>query len=609
MSDQFIDPLDSIIARRDGDIKTPTVEPEQPEPVLSAQDITEAASTAVTENDLSITGIPASDDDDIYGKNDLAKEIAEEDRAIAQARQEQYQKLLDEKKNATKSVLMPPDPHDKEKQAADIDFQGNNMLIVSKMIEQVLQKHGITTGEIPESTDEDPSYRVHVMGELMSEYYYCGTTPSKAFEDLVLKSWRHTAPGDIPDADAMPEEIVDGADLPSNDPKDQPATININVEGGTPVNVNIDENVVGEMTHTNRVDIFVTEVTREELQGSRVVNNSQRDGIITPFKSSMLDTPITLPLSGYRLVMKPLNYYEFIQLGSSPESASRVDTDLKTWSIIYDHITNVSIGKFKDFDDFLKNTKYMDRELLMWGVLIASSEEEETITIKCGNPKCEKRHQLKYNPRSLIHVNPDLIGKYEWETTGKVAPGEAAIKHFNKLNSKIRRYKLPNTGYIVEVDDRPSAYDFINRRYPLMDKLRERFLPDNRDDLDTEEKRDKYLNENAEYSYLLTHAMFITAISKIVDGTEYRYDNWDDIEKIITTALDMKDAAILIQLVNKLAADNISPMDFYLENFKCDACGREEKRIPIPDIGNTLIFQLSRRLSSTEINLTEMEST
>ena len=71
---------------------------------------------------------------------------------------------------------------------------------------------------------------------------------------------------------------------------------------------------------------------------------------------------------------------------------------------------------------------------------------------------------------------------------------------------------------------------------------------------------------------------------------------------------DMDDAAILLQLVKKLSSTNVSPMEFYLEDFTCDACKRHEDRIMIPDVGDSLIFQLSRRLSSTEINLIEMQS-
>ena len=247
----------------------------------------------------------------------------------------------------------------------------------------------------------------------------------------------------------------------------------------------------------------------------------------------------------------------------------------------------------------MKKTKYADRELLMWGILIAAADEEETITIRCGNPKCRKPHSLKYYPRTIIHVNDDLIKNYDYETTHTVSPGKEALDHFNKLNSTVKRYKLPNSGYIIEIEDRPSAYDFLNRRYPLMHELEKRFYPDGRKE-DTP--------ENPEYGYLLAHALFITAISIIKDDKEYRYTNWDDIEKIITTALDMRDEAILIQLVEKVANSVSSPMQFYIENFTCDSCGHHEDRIPIPDIGDTLIFQLSQRLSSTEINLIEMES-
>ena len=70
----------------------------------------------------------------------------------------------------------------------------------------------------------------------------------------------------------------------------------------------------------------------------------------------------------------------------------------------------------------------------------------------------------------------------------------------------------------------------------------------------------------------------------------------------------MNDAAILLQLVQQVGAANVSPMQFYLDGYVCEGCGNVIKRIPIPDIGDTLIFQLTQRLSSTKINLIEMES-
>jgi hypothetical protein len=87
---------------------------------------------------------------------------------------------------------------------------------------------------------------------------------------------------------------------------------------------------------------------------------------------------------------------------------------------------------------------------------------------------------------------------------------------------------------------------------------------------------------------------------------EYRFTNWEDIEEIITKALDAEDSGILLKIIEKTRA-NVSPVSFYLENVDCPVCGRHEDRIPINEIGNTLLFQVSRRLSNTEINLIEMD--
>ena len=47
---------------------------------------------------------------------------------------------------------------------------------------------------------------------------------------------------------------------------------------------------------------------------------------------------------------------------------------------------------------------------------------------------------------------------------------------------------------------------------------------------------------------------------------------------------------------------------FYISDFVCPHCGRREARIPINDISGTLLSQLSRRLTSIEINLNDTES-
>lgn len=568
MSDQntFFDPLEDIMNRHQGN----SVEEPQTTPV---------------------------EDDDKYGENDLAKEIEAENLAEQQAREQRAQEQMNKVDETKATGVLPPQSLDKEFQKEAIGFQGTTLEIVGRMIDAVAQKHNLTSGGIPESTEADPDLRMHVMGDLIEQYHINGEIITPEFENIVLKNWEGYVDPNL--KEDVVEENKDEKPVEVEEVKETIPQININVEQGSDVTVNVDPEIVAEMSTTRKVNIQVIETSADQMLAARMIQNSQKDGIITPYSSDIYDVPLTLPLSGYRCTLKPVNYYEFIQLGSSPSSGNPVDIDKKQWSIIYDHVKNVSIGEFKDFEDFMKKTKYSDRELLMWGVLIASADEEETLSLTCNNPKCQKHHTIKYKPRSIIHVNDDLANKFKYQKTHSVAPGDAALKHFIEINSTVRRYKLPNTGYIVEIDERPSAYDFINRRYPLMDELRERFTDPDHPDAD--------LSENAEFNYLMTQALFITSISKIVDDTEYRYTNWDDIERIITKSLDMRDAAILMQLIGKLSAETASPMSFYLEDFTCDACGKHQDRIPIPDIGSILIFQLSQRLSSTEINLTEME--
>lgn len=587
MSNQetFIDPLEEMMGRL-------SAEPAQPATPESEDTTSQIVSTPV--------------DDDEYGKNDLAKEIASEEAAI-DAAMEQRRAEMEAAKNQTPSTVMPPISIDKEYQAAAIGFQANKLAIVGRMIDRVVAENNLPPGGIPVSTDEDKDLQRHIMGELIACYEDTGEEITDRFRDLIVSNWKPAQPV-APEAAEEPDEEQREIESPKEEPIPQ---ININVEGGTPVTVNVDSDVVASMSSAKRVDVIVTEVTHEELKASRVITNSQDPNIIQPYQAEQFDVPLTLALSGYRCMLRPVNYHEFIQLGSSTSSGSPVDQEIKQWSILYDHIKNVSIGEFEDFDDFLKKTKYSDRELLMWGILISAADDEETISIQCGNKKCQAHHTIKYRPRSIIHVNDELMKKYESEITHTVAPGEDALKHFKKINSTLKRYTLPHSKYIVEIEDRPSAYDFITRRYPLMDQLEKRFYPNGHV---TDPDSPDYTPEDPEYSYLLAHALFITAISIIKkdengEDIEYRFTTWEDIEKIITKSLDMQDEAILMQLVGQIAGTTANPVQFYIEDFTCSVCGRHEKRVAVRDIGDTLIFQLSQRLSSTQIKLIETEST
>ena len=607
MSENFKDPLDELINKHKAAMG------ELPETVIEKKDGTvdyvknnPAVSTVEDEiintPEPSVTEFDESSEDIDYGDNDMAMEMAREDAAEAEARQ----KLIDEKRAAAEALeasktTLPPRSLDKEFQAEAIGFQADKLAIVTTMVNKVVAKYHITTGGIPENI------RRMVMGDLIDVYHRDGEVITPEFEDIILQNWIDDDGQPIinkigsngvveSDVDESSQETDDDTDTEPEEEKPENPTINITVEKNTPVSINVDKSIIAETEKTREVNVYVKEVSNKELLKSTVIENSQIDGIITEYDSGINDVPITLPLSGYRCVMKAINWFDFIRL-TAPTSKNSSDNELKKWSVIYKHMKNVSIGDFKDFDDFLHKTKFQDKELLMWAILVATGDEEETLSITCANKKCKNLIELKYHPRNIVHLDEELIPSH-YQKTHDVAIGPDAIKHFDEVNGRLTRYVLPDTKIIVEVNE-PSAHEFITVKLPLMQSLYERYKPGQ--DMSAANFEDP---EMVEFDYLSANALFISAMVIVKDGKEYRYTNWDDIEKIITTSLSADDSGVLLKIIEKVRS-NVSPVSFYIEDVTCPVCKNHVDKIPVTDIGNTLLFQVSRRLANTPLNLIE----
>lgn len=605
----FKDPLDAIIAKHEAAAKGEAVEktdetivPQVPVPPVPDQIILPTGEPIPTPETKAPIEIDYGDDDQ---DAEIAAEEAERDAMRQAAVEEAAAKRAEEKK-----TIMPPDSHDPNVMADFANYQTEKVAVVTTMVNKVIAKYHITEGAIPELPDlmNNVKGRREVMGDLI-EYFDTHTdneiTPE--FEAIILNNWimpsgekasvwiknphpTYNTPEEEAEAKAKPSVQV-------NEKLEVVPQITINVPEGSDVTVNVDADVVRNMSESRKVDIVVNKISEKEMKMD-VILNTQQKGIIQTYDSGVNDTPVTLPISAYRCVMRPINWFDFIRL-VSPSSQNRSDDELKKWSVIYKHLKNPSIGAFKDFDDFLKKTKYQDRELLMWAVLVATADEEEPLSIKCPNPKCRYERTLKYRPRTIVHLDPDHIPAYYNDCHNAMAV-EDAQKIFNEVSNKRTRYTLPNTGIIVEISE-PSAYDFITKKLNLVQQLFERYVPDgDMSELDPEDPK------MVEFDYLSANALYITSMSIIRDGKEYMFDQWEDIEEIIRDGLDTEDSAILLKLIGKSRA-NTSPVSFYLEDIVCPKCGLKRDKLPINDIGQTLLFQVSRRLDNMEVNLKETD--
>ena len=107
------------------------------------------------------------------------------------------------------------------------------------------------------------------------------------------------------------------------------------------------------------------------------------------------------------------------------------------------------------------------------------------------------------------------------------------------------------------------------------------------------------------FSYKVACMMRISAISTNYNGTLYRWSDWDDIEREIDNIKDMEDTMLIVKLIMD-ARDSV-PAEFYLSNVKCPYCGRVDRRIPVDNLTQNLLFRISRRLENMEIVLNKLD--
>lgn len=602
----FVDPLDSIfdrISNQSANIVTPNQPPKEDfKDTLAKQS-----------NDIRKVETPAPEVN--YGDDDLDAEIAAEEEVAKQQKQERIEKAA-QIHEENKGEKMAPQHLDMNEIANELGFQAETIAIVGKMAEEVVKRNKLPSGGIPvedESIlDENGNpipIRLRAMGELVEEYQNQGEVITKKFEDIVLDNWvlddgtparayilNRDNPQPVEEKKAE-EEVKEEA------PKDPSINVNVYNSDNTPVTVNIDGKIVEDIKKERVIDVYVKEVSEKELRASKVIENCKIENIIKPYDPGLSDVPVTLPVSGYRAVLRPMGWFELVTY-VQPTARTAADAILKQWSIIYKHIKWTSIGEFESFEDFLDKTKYVDQEFLMWAILVSTASEKETITIGCGDKDCENTHTMSYNPRSIIKIDEKNVPSY-YKAVDNAAPGQEAIEVYQNKAVTHRMFRLPKSNILVEFDS-PSVSEFINVKYARMRTVFEQYYP--------EDNFDKILPQLMEmlnsgkitdtgFALKIAAAIGISAVSLNVNGTDYRYTEWPSIERVLMESLDYEDSYLLFTQLFPEYAIFKSPVSFVLDGFKCEKCGRDNTNLPITSIAGQLLFSLSQRYENTKINL------
>jgi hypothetical protein len=195
------------------------------------------------------------------------------------------------------------------------------------------------------------------------------------------------------------------------------------------------------------------------------------------------------------------------------------------------------------------------------------------------------------------------------EKVDKAAPGPEAAEIFNKIVATHKGYELPDSKVVVELNA-PTVKDFIEGRFGRIREIYERFYPDGNFNtalprILSNFQKGQYEN-GGEFAILLGAALLVAAVYIPYKGKMYKYEKFDQMEKILTKQLSFKDSYLLFYEIFPKANMFDSPVSFWLPGYTCPKCGRENVRVPIDDIGESLLFLLSRRYQNTTISLKEL---
>lgn len=503
-------------------------------------------------------------------------------------------------------------------------------------IEEAKKRHGITKLQIPPSElqvkfllaagSTDHTEAQQLLDQLLEEVET--TYPEYILERAEEKS-------EVGEATPVREEIekpefIEGVDTPDEEVVDRPK---IELPSGEPaedVKVIINKNDVSDIAwspeeiskikKSRTLELNIVEGADLKFGSIEDVPDNAVDSILNTYQRKTNDVAAPLPASKYRATFSGLNYPEVIDLSSANE-INTLDGERKKWSIVFNHMKNVSIGPWQEyylykdangkevrtdannlpvdvepenihhvtkFEDFLRKTSYMDLEFCLWKILCATAMDKEIITIDChskinGTDKeCGNTYDWVYSPNELLSIKSvDPAVLEEMKQTAEAGSMEEALEIYttSPLNSS-NYVELHSSGFRA-IYGHISAYDYLETMYSKLKEL------ENSEDPDIISKS-------------LTYALLTTtkAILLPYEGTYKRIKGIDNLEKVVSM-LDEID----YETLSKINEMMIKPyqFEFSLRDIVCPKC-KNKSMIPI-DSMSRLLFIVARSLSNVSVTL------
>lgn len=293
------------------------------------------------------------------------------------------------------------------------------------------------------------------------------------------------------------------------------------------------------------------------------------------------NTIVTCVSSGYRATMRGAGYGALGDLIINPQTAS-FDKYNKTYSVIYNCLVNTTVGKFNSYEEFLKNTSWIDMNVLLYGMIVSTFPNIDTVQLTCQ--KCKKSFDHKYLVSTLFDLKDT---SYNYLTKFKELV-DGSAENYNNLyeNSAVHRsrmFKLPHSKWVITCGI-SSAYDYLHKKVSNANDIDEwmRKHPDDTNGL------------------LYANADFISVVRAVAREENGKYVRYTEFEDIITAiySLPVDDIPILNTILTKYYDDY--DVHFSIRDTKCPHCNTVSERSNI-DLYQ-LVFLKLQQLMSIQIN-------
>lgn len=336
-------------------------------------------------------------------------------------------------------------------------------------------------------------------------------------------------------------------------------------------------------------EIQLKEVEVQNIESFRGAHtNRSFQEVVNAYTISNSSTKVCFPGSGYKADMKGLTYGELADIALALESVT-FDQHYKRLSVIYNKMKNISGGQFESFEAFLRGTAYIDIQMALYGLYVATQPEEQTIELKCQNDGCNKNFDWTYNTRSVLNLekcSEKFLEKMHQIATAPADQYDTLRKEAPVNNSKF--YKLPHSGFVVEIGI-VSCYEYLYNIIPVLD----------------EKTFTETFGENASATYAENIFLLTTVRSIRVPDGNGGWLIFDHYKDILDALYEVKpEELVLIRSISDRFITEFSA-SFEIKDIVCPHCKTVTTSLKV-DIGD-LVFRAYQRLVSTPINVESLQ--